>query len=100
MEDFYLCNLFPAFRLDDIQDFFVTNQQQAVINLFRELNAPLSIGVIAYYFGDDTGNVAFVRNMMVNASQSPCFQMEIANHGYYHEQFPKYNIFYVPIDLP
>jgi peptidoglycan/xylan/chitin deacetylase (PgdA/CDA1 family) len=71
-----------AIRLDDVQDYFLTSSQEAVINTIQSANAPLTVGVIANYFGNDTNIVKFIRN-----SESP--NLEIANHGWNHEDFTK-----------
>ncbi|HEX2556942.1 MAG TPA: polysaccharide deacetylase family protein, partial [Nitrososphaera sp.] len=71
-----------AFRLDDIQDYFLTKPQMQVINVFSERNASLTIGVIGNYFGNDSGIVDFVRVAKNNNSK-----VEVANHGWNHEDF-------------
>jgi hypothetical protein len=50
-----------AFRLDDIQDFFVTTAQLSIISLFKELQMPLTAGVIANYFGNDPDIVTYIQ---------------------------------------
>ena len=76
------CNC-VVFRLDDIQDYWLSNNQQILINTFRNLSVPLTIGIIANEFGEDT---ALVKT--INASlYDPRFELEIADHGYNHEDF-------------
>jgi len=74
-----------AFRLDDIQDFFLSGSQIAVLNLFKSMNVPLTIGVIGGppVFGNDPVILQAVRN----ATQDPHWEVEIACHGNLHEDF-------------
>jgi len=90
--DFKNCNC-VAFRLDDIQDFFLTVPQKAMIDLFKEFKVPITVGVIGDYFGKDTSIVDYIRATMDNVANNPqsCFQFEVANHGFQHEDFTLYS---------
>lgn len=68
-----------AFRLDDIQDYFLREAQMEVINVFDRKDASLTVGVIGNYFGGDAALVHFVRD---KAANNPSF--EVANHGLNH----------------
>jgi hypothetical protein len=68
-----------AFRLDDIQDYFLREVQMEVINIFDRKDASLTVGVIGNYFGGDAALVQFVRD---KAANNPSF--EVANHGLNH----------------
>jgi peptidoglycan-N-acetylglucosamine deacetylase len=73
-----------AFRLDDIQDYFLTKPQMQVINVFSGRNSSLTIGVIGNYFGNDSKIVDFVRDRVAKNNNS---KIEVANHGWNHEDF-------------
>jgi peptidoglycan/xylan/chitin deacetylase (PgdA/CDA1 family) len=77
------CNC-VAFRLDDIQDYFLTNAQLAVISTFEQKNAGLTVGIIGNHFGDDMVITGFLRDKL---SDDNGFSIEIANHGWNHEDF-------------
>lgn len=68
-----------AFRLDDIQDYFLRESQMEVINVFDRKDASLMVGVIGSYFGGDAALVQFLRD---KAANNPSF--EVANHGLNH----------------
>jgi hypothetical protein len=71
------------FRLDDIQDYYLTNAQQSIINMFQEFKIPLTIGVIGNHFGQDKGMVNFIAEKESDTN----WEMLITNHGYNHEDF-------------
>lgn len=83
------CNC-VAFRLDDIQDFHLNNAQIAVIDLFESQNASFTIGIIGNHFGNDTKLVDHIKEVMKNSANNN-FQIEIANHGWNHEDFRQFN---------
>ena len=68
-----------GFRFDDIQDYYDRDGQIAVIKLFREYNATLTVGVIGGSIGHDKELVAFL--------QENGDIIEFANHGWLHEDF-------------
>jgi len=55
------CNC-VAFRLDDVQDYYLRESQVAVMELFQQKNADLTIGVIGSAFGGDPHLVDFLNN--------------------------------------
>ena len=75
-----------AFRLDDIQDYYLNTVQQSIMQLFRDKRAPLTVGVIANYFGGDSSIVAYLNDGMID----PNWSMEIAEHGWSHEDFTNF----------
>jgi len=77
-----------AFRLDDIQDYFVTKGQIAVIKMFMEEGVPLSIGIIANEYGNDATITTFVESVLANVS----FEKELFNHGWIHEDFSTFTL--------
>ena len=85
------CNC-VAFRLDDIQDYFLDNVQVEVIRTFEKKNASLTIGIIGNHFGDDLYLVSFLKEKIGNENDNntisnPNAKLEIANHGWNHEDF-------------
>ena len=72
------CNC-AAFRLDSVQDFWLTNVQQAVMQAFIDTNTPLTVGVVADMFGQDLSHVYWMRNQTVRNSNTP---LEIASNGW------------------
>ena len=83
--DIYTCNCI-AFRLDDIQDFYMTAQQYSIMNLFSNKSLALTAGIIAANFGSDPQLVNFVTTAAQDSQK-----FEIANHGLYHEDFSTLN---------
>lgn len=73
-----------AFRLDDIQDYWLNNVQMAVIDEFHKKDASITIGIIGNYFGNDVSLVNFIKTGIQNNSP----EIEVANHGWNHEHFP------------
>eukprot|EP01114_Cavostelium_apophysatum_P001206 TRINITY_DN11020_c0_g1_i1.p1 TRINITY_DN11020_c0_g1~~TRINITY_DN11020_c0_g1_i1.p1 ORF type:complete len:504 (+),score=76.30 TRINITY_DN11020_c0_g1_i1:156-1514(+) len=80
------CNC-VVFRLDDIQDWYLSNAQRAVIGVFQEEKTPITIGIISKFFGQDNVMVNFIKNIL----QVTDWDMEIANHGWEHEYFNQYS---------
>ena len=78
------CNC-VAFRLDDIQDYFLTKAQIAVITTFEQRNASLTVGIIGNHFGDDIVITGFLQDKLDDDDDH--ISIEIANHGWNHEDF-------------
>lgn len=78
------CNC-VAFRLDDIQDNWLTDSQIEIMEVFNERNIPLTIGIIGNKIGEDEGIVSYIQQ------RTPSDLLEIANHGWNHEHFKEYN---------
>jgi peptidoglycan/xylan/chitin deacetylase (PgdA/CDA1 family) len=72
-----------AFRLDDIQDYFLNKVQIEIISTFERKNASLTAGIIGHYIGDDAVLTAYLREKVANSS----ITVEVANHGWNHEDF-------------
>jgi len=75
-----ICNC-VAFRMDDIQNYWLLESQLEVLQTFREYNVPVTIGVIGNGFEEDI--VRYVKNV-TNSENS---NIEIANHSWTHENF-------------
>lgn len=73
------CNC-VAFRLDDIQDFFLNNAQMEILKIFAQKNASLSIGIIAGVFGTDQKLV----NLITEGIHSTDYTLEPVNHSWIH----------------
>jgi len=67
------CNC-VAFRFDDVQDYWLNDVQIQFMDVFVEKEIPLTIGIIAYAFGDDIKLFNFVNDNHEN-------NFEIASHG-------------------
>jgi peptidoglycan-N-acetylglucosamine deacetylase len=82
------CNC-VAFRLDDVQDDYLTKPQIAVMNVFKERNLSLTVGVIGNNVGKDKKLVSsYIKERIVNGSnKNPKDTIEIANHSWDHEHF-------------
>lgn len=74
--DYLNCNCI-AFRLDDIQDFYLAPAQLAVISLFGEKDLPLTIGVIGGVIGTDQKLISTIKTGL--ASDNP---IEVASHSW------------------
>ena len=83
------CNC-VAFRLDDIQGFWLNKPQIGIIETFQNKDLPLTIGIIGgekFKFGEDPKITNFVKKA-INADGS---LIEVASHGWEHESFPTFD---------
>lgn len=78
------CNC-VAFRLDDIQDYWLTDVQIEIMETFAKKNLSLTIGIIGNEIGDDPKIVSYL-NQTIHKNR-----LEIANHGWNHEDFTEYD---------
>jgi peptidoglycan/xylan/chitin deacetylase (PgdA/CDA1 family) len=87
------CNC-VAFRLDDVQDDYLTKPQIAVMNVFMERNLSLTVGIIGHDIGKDDKLVSsYMKERRVkDSNKSPKDAIEIANHSWDHEHFQKLTI--------
>ncbi|QLH04677.1 hypothetical protein C5F49_04650 [Nitrosopumilus oxyclinae] len=69
------CNCI-AFRLDDIQDYWLADTQIEMIKLFEEENIPLTIGVIGGLIGNDQKITSVIKETLLNNNT------EISNHSW------------------
>jgi len=72
---FLSCNCI-SFRLDDVQDYWLSDTQIELISLFSEKNIPLTIGVIGSLIGSDEKLVSTIEEHIENED------IEIANHSW------------------
>lgn len=59
------CNCI-AFRLDEVQDSYLMNVQNAIINVFYEMNVSLTIGIISSQFGTSNNTVSLIQEGIEN----------------------------------
>ncbi|MGQ0792408.1 MAG: polysaccharide deacetylase family protein [Nitrosopumilaceae archaeon] len=78
------CNC-VAFRLDDIQDYWINDVQIEIMEIFNERDVPLTIGIIGSEIGEDIQIVSYI-NQSISSNL-----LEIANHGWKHEDFTEYD---------
>lgn len=71
------CNC-VAFRLDDVQDYYLRGPQVDIIELFQQKNADLTIGIIGSVFGTDPLLVNYIERGLANEFST----LEIASHSY------------------
>jgi len=76
------CNC-VAFRLDDVQDFWLNDVQIGIVKTFVSSDLPLTIGIIADSFGSDPKTTNFIKS---NKNS-----LEIASHGFGTTPFTEYD---------
>ncbi|MGQ0605808.1 MAG: polysaccharide deacetylase family protein [Candidatus Nitrosotenuis sp.] len=81
-DDHLNCNC-VAFRLDDVQDFFLSQAQQAIMTTFGQKHLPLTIGMIGSVVGTDQKLVSTIKDGITNN------EIEIANHSLHHNVYTK-----------
>jgi peptidoglycan/xylan/chitin deacetylase (PgdA/CDA1 family) len=83
-----------AFRLDDVQDNELTKPQIAVMNLFKEKNLSLTVGIIANNIskGERLVSSYIKERIDNNQNKNSKDEIEIANHSWNHEHFLNLNI--------
>src|SRR6267143_3450054 len=72
-----------AFRLDDIQDYWLNNVQTKIIDTFQQKNASLTIGIIGNHVGNDVKLAGYLKDKVKTNNPS----IEIANNGWEFENF-------------
>jgi len=74
-----------AFRMDEVQDYFCTQAQIAIIKAFQKLKIPLTIGIIAYRFGAQTSHLRDIKALVQSTESS----VEVASNGWEYEDFSR-----------
>ena len=75
-----------AFRLDNVQDYWLNSVQTKIMDTFQQKNASLTIGIIGNSFGGDVKLTGYIQNKIkTNPS------IEVANSGWKFEDFTTYN---------
>lgn len=72
-----------VFRLDDVQEFYLSNVQMQIMDLFQKKNASLSIGIIGHDLTLDTKLISYIKNNL-KPGHVP---LELENHSWLHEDF-------------
>ena len=94
------CNC-VAFRLDDVMDNSSTIPLLSIIDVFRERNLDLTIGVVGNEFGSDQKLVSYIKQGIMKNNETDNNssvknktdgQIEIANHSWKHENFSELTI--------
>lgn len=75
IEKFTISCQCAAFRLDDIQDYWLNDVQINLINLFSKKQVPLTVGIIANSFGEDKAITDTIKNKIEKN------EITVANHG-------------------
>lgn len=76
-----------AFRLDNLQDYWLNNVQIGIIETFQKKNASLTVGVIGNHFGNDPKITSFVKQS-ISKNNPP---VEVASNGWEFEDFTKFS---------
>jgi uncharacterized protein YjbI with pentapeptide repeats len=80
------CNC-VAFRLDDVQDYFLNTQQIEIMNVFKEKEVPLTLGIIGGFWGEDPKILEYIQEDVNN--ENPIF--EIGNHSWDNNPLPTFS---------
>jgi len=95
-----------AFRLDDIQDWWLDNLQQMIMEMFQNRSLPLTIGIIGNEFNQTWGIFLIyfsIIDFIFTAYPDLVFDawveqfansplVEVASHGWNHEDFTTFNL--------
>lgn len=76
-----------VFRLDDVQESYLSDVQTKIMEEFQKKNASLTIGVIGYDFHLDTKLISHLKDNLTPGHAT----IEVANHGWKHENFALLN---------
>jgi len=71
------CNC-VAFRFDDVQDWYLRGPQIELMELFKQKNADLTIGIIGGFFGTDPHLVDYLKRTIPNENPT----LEVASHSW------------------
>jgi len=80
------CNC-VAFRLDDIQDYYLRNPQVELMKLFQQKKTDLTVGIIGGFFGTDPHLVDFFKKAI--PTEVP--KLEIASHSWNNDPLINFN---------
>ncbi|MBI5698228.1 MAG: polysaccharide deacetylase family protein, partial [Thaumarchaeota archaeon] len=79
------CNC-VAFRLDNIQDFWLTDVQNTAIDTFTQDKIPLTLTVIGKFIGDDPKTVNYIKEKLESKSQ-----IQIGSRGWEYVDHTSYD---------
>jgi len=80
------CNC-VAFRLDDVQDYYLITPQLEVMKIFQKKGVPLTLGIIGGFWGQDQQILNFVKEDIKR--HRPTF--EIGSHSWNNSPLPTFN---------
>ncbi|MCV0409958.1 pentapeptide repeat-containing protein [Nitrosopumilus sp.] len=80
------CNC-VAFRLDDVQDYYLNVPQIEIMSMFQKKVAPLTIGIIGGFWGEDPKILNFVKQDMTR----PIKTLEIGSHSWNNSPLTNYD---------
>ena len=80
------CNC-VAFRLDDVQDYYLQTPQMEVMSTFQKKQAPLTLGIIGGFWGNDQTILNFVKQDI--SKSTPLF--EIGSHSWNNSPLTNYD---------
>lgn len=72
-----------VFRLDDVKGSYLSDIQMKIMDVFQKKYASLSIGITGYNLTQDGKLVSYLQNNLKSGHAA----IEIANHGWRHEDF-------------
>ena len=72
-----------VFRLDGVRGSYLSGVQMKIMDVFQKKNTSLSIGIIGYNLTQDGKLVSYLQNNLKPGHAA----IEIANHGWRHENF-------------
>ena len=77
-----------AFRLDDVQDYYLDEVNMEIVKVFERKNASLTLGIVGNFFGQDKTLVSFLKDRIENNDT----ELIVSNHGWNHEDFRRFNV--------
>ncbi|MFQ5497618.1 MAG: pentapeptide repeat-containing protein [Nitrosopumilus sp.] len=80
------CNC-VAFRLDDVQDYYLNVPQIEIMSMFQKKETPLTIGIIGGFWGNDPKMLNFIKNDMSRPTQT----FEIGSHSWNNSPLINYD---------
>ena len=76
--------MIDSLLVDDIQDYYLTEPAKAIMDTFKLYNFSLTLGIVGNHFGSDASIFDYVYNNLV---YNPEWELEVASHGFNHEDF-------------
>ena len=80
------CNC-VAFRLDDIQDYYLNIPQIEIMKLFQKKGVPLTLGIIGGFWGQDPKMLDFIKEDL----NRPVQTFEIGSHSWNNAPLPNFD---------
>lgn len=80
--DYLNCNC-VAFRLDDVQDYYLAPAQTEILSVFDQKKTPVTLGIIGSVIGSDQKIVSSIKSLVASGNA------ELANHSWRHSVYTK-----------